>query len=682
MNTTSVHIVHGPALQAEIPAITLPEYIRRKAREVAGEVALVDAASGRSYTYGQLDHLIGRFAAGLTRQGFRPGDTLLMFAPNLPEWVIAALGTMVAGGVISGANPTYTVDELAHQMRDSGATFVFTIPSFLATVRDATLKAGIENIVLLGEDEGTLSFAALVACTDPQPTLTIDPEALAMLPYSSGTTGPSKGVRLSHRAMVTHTIQLLQATNPGIKTILALLPMFHASGFTVITLLGLALGAKLVTLPRFEPEGFLQAIAHHQVDFVAVVPPIMLFLAAHPMVSAHDLSCVKLIASGAAPLSEAVERKVVERLAVPVAQAYGMTEACCILTYSPANTKAGSSGQLFPATQARVVCTETGVDLPRGQTGELWFRGPHFFSGYHRRPDSTAVTLVDGWLRTGDIGHVDEDGFVFITDRLKELIKVKGFQVPPAELEALLLTHPQVADAAVIGRPDERSGEVPVAFVVPRGELDAEGIKAWVAARVVEYKWLHDVLPCEAIPKNASGKILRRVLRDQQAQAMGPKDMMNSTQSFSISRLTSANVKEMRELLGVFAETFCDAKTYGSAVPTDDYLMRLLAKDTFIVLTAFHKGSVVGGLAAYQLEKFEQARSEIYIYDLAVTEPFRRIGLATSLIERLRRIGVTCGAHVIFVQADYGDDPAIALYTKLGTREDVMHFDIAIDAAT
>lgn len=521
MTTASTHIVHGPALEADIPGVTLPEYIRSKARQVASDVALVDAASGRSYTYGQLDHLIGRFAAGLARQGFRPGDTLLMFAPNLPEWVIAALGTMAAGGVLSGANPTYTAAELAHQMRDSGASVVFTIPPFLATAQEAALQAGVETIILLGEAEGTLSFAALLACTDPEPVIHIGPEAVAMLPYSSGTTGLSKGVVLSHRAMVTHTVQLLQASRRGIKTMLALLPMFHASGFTVVTLLGLAQGAKLVTVPRFEPESFLQAITGHQIDFIGVVPPIMLFLAAHPMVGAHDLSCVKFVASGAAPLSAATERKVAERLGVPVAQAYGMTEACCMLTYSPENPRAGSSGQLFPGTQGRVVCTETGVDLPRGQTGELWFRGPHFFSGYHQRPDSTAATLVDGWLRTGDIGHIDDEGYVFITDRLKELIKVKGFQVPPAELEALLLTHPQVADVAVIGRPDERSGEVPVAYVVPRGELDAEGIKAWVAERVVDYKHLHDVLPCEAIPKNASGKILRRVLRDRQAQLMG-----------------------------------------------------------------------------------------------------------------------------------------------------------------
>lgn len=509
------HIIDGPVLRRSVPACTLPVFLRERAREVPENVALVEAASGRSYSYAQLDHAIGRFAAGLAKIGFRPGDVLLMFAPNMPEWVIAALGALTAGGVLSGANPTYTASELAHQLRDVDARYVFTSVPCLPIAREAAALAGCKHIILFGEAEDTYSFASLLANDDPEPAVESDPDAVAMLPYSSGTTGLSKGVMLSHRALVTHTVQLLQANDdPGHNVVLTLLPMFHASGFTVVTLLGLASGWKLVTVARFDPNELLSTISSQRVTWVGAVPPIMLFFATHPLVDAYDLSSVRFVACGAAPLSADTERKVAERLRCRVAQAYGMTEACCVLTYSPSRTRLGSSGSVFPGTQARVVDLESGASLPRGQSGELQFCGPQLFAGYLHRPDATAQTMSeDGWLRTGDIGYIDADGFVFITDRIKELIKVKGFQVPPAELEALLLAHPNVADAAVIGRPDARSGEVPVAYLVPRGQLDSDSLCAWLATQVVEYKQLHDVILCAVIPKNASGKILRRVLR-------------------------------------------------------------------------------------------------------------------------------------------------------------------------
>lgn len=307
---------------------------------------------------------------------------------------------------------------------------------------------------------------------------------------------------------------------PDASPVLAFLPMFHIFGFTIITLCGLAAGAKLVTVPRFEPEPFLKAIAGFRVSHLFVVPPVMQFLAGHPMVDAHDLSSIEIIGCGAAPLGAALEKKVSERLKCKVAQGFGMTESSgCVTVSRPDRIRPGSSGQLIPGTQARIVDPETGADVARGMPGELWFRGPQNFKGYLNKPNATAESITaDGWVRTGDIGTFDADGYLSITDRLKELIKVKGFQVPPAELEALLLTHPLIADAAVIGRPDERAGELPVAYVVGRGGFDGNGIKAWIAERVVEYKQLSDVVLCEAIPKNPSGKILRRVLRATDAR--------------------------------------------------------------------------------------------------------------------------------------------------------------------
>jgi acyl-CoA synthetase (AMP-forming)/AMP-acid ligase II len=510
-------IITSPLTLPNLPAISVPELIRSAAREHPADVAIVDAASGRSYTYGQFDQAIGRFAAGLTALGFRPGDVLALFAPNLPEWPIVALGTMAAGGAVTGVNPLYNERELEHQMKDSGASVVFTVPPFLETTRTAAKAAGCKQIILLGEAEGCVSFASVMANRDPEPAIAVTPDTLAALPYSSGTTGMAKGVILRHRNLVANVVQFNTSIVIEDSVSLAFLPMFHIFGFTVVTLAGLASGAKLVTIPRFEPEPFLQAIAQYRVTNLFVVPPIMQFLAAHPLVDQYDMSTVQMVGCGAAPLSAALEEAVARRLNCSALQGYGMTESSGVISVSSLDRRRpGSSGVLLAGTDARLIGAESGRDVNPGEAGELWFRGPQQFDGYLNNPEATAATITsDGWVRTGDIGRIDDDGFVYITDRLKELIKVKGFLVPPAELEALLLTHPNVADAGVVGRADERSGEIPVAYIVPRGELDPEALKQWVADQVVEYKQLGAVVITNEIPKNPSGKILHRILRDK-----------------------------------------------------------------------------------------------------------------------------------------------------------------------
>jgi acyl-CoA synthetase (AMP-forming)/AMP-acid ligase II len=366
-----------------------------------------------------------------------------------------------------------------------------------------------------------VSFASLLACPNDEPSAFFDSETLAALPYSSGTGGLPKGVMLTHRNIAANILQFSQASGwPDTAASLALLPMFHIYGLTVVLLSGLLTGMKLVTAPRFEPEPFLKALQDYRVTHLAVVPPILQFLALHPLVNSYDLSSVEVVACGAAPLGMALEHKASERLKSDVGQGYGMTESSGVIAISyPDRFRLGSSGQLLPGTEARVVNPDSGADLERGVPGEIWFRGPQAFKGYLNNPEMTSETITtDGWVRTGDLGYFDDDGYLFITDRLKELIKVKGFQVAPAELEALLYTHPSVADAAVIGRADERDGERPVAYVVPRNELDKAELKNWIAQRVSAYKQLADVVLCEAIPKSLSGKILRRVLRAQDSQ--------------------------------------------------------------------------------------------------------------------------------------------------------------------
>jgi acyl-CoA synthetase (AMP-forming)/AMP-acid ligase II len=325
---------------------------------------------------------------------------------------------------------------------------------------------------------------------------------------------------LTHRNIVSNVYQFLQASVwPESAISLAFLPMYHIYGLTVVLLGGLVAGIKLVTIPRFEPESFLKALQDYRVTHLAVVPPVLHFLALHPLVDSYDLSSLQVIGCGAAPLSSALEQKVSERLKCKVGQGFGMTESSGVVAVSyPDRYRLGSCGELLPGTEARVVDPATGADLERGVSGEIWFRGPQAFRGYLNNHTMTAETIApDGWVHTGDVGYIDADGYIFITDRLKELIKVKGFQVAPAELEALLVSHPSIVDAAVIGRPDERDGETPVAYVVARN-LDPEDLKSWIAERVGEYKRLRDVVFCEAIPRSMAGKILRRLLREKDAR--------------------------------------------------------------------------------------------------------------------------------------------------------------------
>jgi acyl-CoA synthetase (AMP-forming)/AMP-acid ligase II len=510
----------GPSLDQPIPQVTIPEFIRQCARQHSGHLALVDAISGRSYSYDEVDRLIGRFAAGLVANNFVPGDIMLMFSPNLIEWPIVALGALAAGGVVSGANPGYSAADLANQIQDSGAKFIFTVPELLSCAREASAQTECKTIIVLGDAPDSVSYASIIACQDPEPVVASDINALAALPYSSGTTGLPKGVMLTHVNLVSNVCQTMQAVPAKeLRVGLAVLPMFHIYGFAVTTFGALARGATLIVLPRFEPVSFLNAIQVYRVNRLNLVPPLIQFLAKHPLIDSYDLSSVTAIGSGAAPLGAAVGKLASDRLKCPVSQGLGMTESSGVISTAYTDRiRARSCGQLLPATEARIVDPGTDEDALRGTAGEFWFRGPQAFKGYFNQPEASAATITsDGWVRSGDIGYFDDDGFLYITDRIKELIKVKGFQVAPAELEALLFTHPAVADVAVIGRKDDRSGEIPVAYIVGRSEFDAEEIKAWLAERVLDYKQIGAVIPCEAIPKTASGKILRRVLRDLDA---------------------------------------------------------------------------------------------------------------------------------------------------------------------
>jgi acyl-CoA synthetase (AMP-forming)/AMP-acid ligase II len=517
-------IFRSPYAEVPIPSVSLTEFVLGAAERLAEKPALIDGATGRRITYGELAESVRRVAAGLAALGFQKGDVLAIYSPNCPDYAVAFHAVASLGGINTTINPVYTAEEVAHQLKDAGAKYLLTIPQLMERAQEAAGEAGVRELFVFGEAEGATPFAALLEADGPVPEVFIDPQQdLVALPYSSGTTGLPKGVMLTHRNLVANLCQLqLFETVSQDDTLLCVLPMFHIYGMVVIMNLGLHAGATIVTMPRFELEPFLELAEEHGVTLAHLVPPIVLALTKSPVVERYDLSKLKTVFSGAAPLGEELTRACQERLSCRIIQGYGMTETspCTHITpFELTNLKPGSVGICVPNTECKLVSPEDGAPQGLKGRGEVWIRGPQVMKGYLNRPEATAQTIdEEGWLHTGDIAYADEDGHFYIVDRLKELIKYKGFQVAPAELEAVLVTHPSVADAAVIPSPDEEAGEVPKAYVVLRAEANAEEIMEFVAERVAPYKKLRFVEFVEQIPKSPSGKILRRVLKERERE--------------------------------------------------------------------------------------------------------------------------------------------------------------------
>ncbi|NWJ45658.1 MAG: 4-coumarate--CoA ligase family protein [Chloroflexi bacterium] len=512
----------------ELPNVDFTTHVLHRATELGDKVAFVDSGNGNTYTYKQVSDNVRKMAVGLHERGLQKGDVLALFSPNSPEYFITFLAVASLGGINTTINPLYTVDELTFQLNDADAKFLITIPPLLEKAKEAASRAKIQEIFVYGEAEGHTSFSKLVEKDGQLPQIEWDyKEDLAVLPYSSGTTGLPKGVMLTQYNLVANINQMYAAhLYQENDNILCVLPMFHIYGMMVIGAMGLFNGATIVTVPRFELEHFLQTMQDTHITVAPLVPPIMLALAKHPLVDKYDLSGLKAILSAAAPLSRELQEACQNRLGCIVIQGYGLTETSPGMHISPIDkdkAKAGSVGINLPYVDIKVVDISNGEALGVKQEGEIWTKGPHVMKGYLNRPDSTAATIDnDGWLHTGDIGYVDEDGYLFIVDRLKELIKYKGLQVAPAELEAVILTHPAVADAAVIPSPDEEAGEVPKAFVVlkPGVQLSSGELESYVAVRVAPHKKIRRLEFIDQIPKSASGKILRRFLVDRERKAL------------------------------------------------------------------------------------------------------------------------------------------------------------------
>lgn len=476
------------------------------------ETVLIDGPTGRSLTAQAFMDQVKAMAGGLTAAGFGAGHTVALMAPNIPEYCVIFHAVAWAGGTITTLNPTYTANEVAHQLQDAGAELLITIPDFMDT---AAQGAGATPVIAIGSDDYAALFGAPIAAQVP-----VDLDTFTVvLPYSSGTTGLPKGVMLSHRNLVVNLDQSIVAADfhPG-ETTAAFLPLFHIYGMTVLMNIHLAGGGALVTMPRFDLPMFLQISQDHKAQRMWVVPPVALALAKHPLVDDYDLSALKQVFIAAAPSGPELSDAIAARLGCTALQGYGMTELSPVSHVVPQNApRSGAAGTTAPNTQCRIVDIDNGADLGPDQEGELWIKGPQVMQGYLNNAQATAETITDdGWLRTGDIAKFDADGYMFITDRLKELIKFKGFQVAPAELEATLVAIEGITDAAVIGIPDDEAGELPIAFVVAGDPAPTEdAIKAHLEAQLAHYKQVHQIHFVEEIPKSASGKILRRVLRDR-----------------------------------------------------------------------------------------------------------------------------------------------------------------------
>jgi acyl-CoA synthetase (AMP-forming)/AMP-acid ligase II len=509
--------------------------LQRTADRLPDKVAVIDGE--RRFTYRDLDGHSSRLAAALASLGVAKGDRVGLLAPNCAEFVIAFYGILKVGAVATTINSGYREREIAHQLNDCGARVLIVHEALLGmadSARDAT--AGLERLIAIkeGSDDADSFWGLIEHAQATPPSVAIEPsDDLAALPYSSGTTGLSKGVMLTHFNLAANLRQLVERPGEAAgftsdDVILVHLPMFHIYGLQVLMNAAIAAGGTQVLMGRFDMELFLGLMSRHRVTWMCTVPPVALGLTSYPDLGAYDLSSLKVGLCAAAPLSADLQIRLREAIGFPIIQGYGMTETAPLLNLDfieRDRIRPGSVGPAAADTEEKVVDLETGTsEVAPGDIGELIVRGPQVMKGYYDNPRATKDTLSEsGWLHTGDVVRMDPDGYVRIVDRKKELIKYRGFQVPPAELEGLLLEHPAVADAAVIGKPEVESGEIPKAFVVRKAGRDAsdEDLMEFVAGKVATFKHVREVQFVDAIPKNPSGKILRRMLIEQERARAG-----------------------------------------------------------------------------------------------------------------------------------------------------------------
>ncbi|XP_046383848.1 4-coumarate--CoA ligase 3-like [Ischnura elegans] len=543
------HVIKSAYPDVSWPNVSLTEFVWSDVHKWENKIALECAKTGKKYTYAEAKDATYRFSGALRKSIGEKKDkryVMALILQNCPEYAPAFLGASHAGMIVTTVNPSYTAEEMSRQMKDCGATHITTDIHNYRIVSEAVRKlANVKEhikIIVTGSQipDGAVSFQEMVKngkFDDAKTPEDFSIEDTVVLPYSSGTTGLPKGAMLSHKNLIANSAQgshkditlLKPTTDQHQERVLAVIPFFHIYGMVVVLLSKLAVGAKIITLPRFEPKSFIDGLVDHKVSLLYLVPPLLLFLTSHPEVNGKTLKHLETIMSGAAPLgAKDVERftnKVDKQ--VTVLQGYGMTESSPMVCHQTLHSKLprnfASVGHPLPNTIVKFIDLQNGECVGPMKRGELCVKGPQVMRGYLNNPEATKQIIdKDGWLHSGDIGYYDEAQQIYIVDRLKELIKVKGFQVAPVELEEILRTHPAVENAGVVGVPHHRSGEVPRAFVVLKKNLGSSAdasessLKKWVAERVAPYKRLDEggVVIVDALPISTSGKILRRQLRD------------------------------------------------------------------------------------------------------------------------------------------------------------------------
>ncbi|KAK9740106.1 hypothetical protein RND81_03G011700 [Saponaria officinalis] len=512
------------------------------ARPHRSTTALIDASTGRRVSYTDLWRAVDSVSHTLSSiYGVRKGHVVLILSPNSIDFPIVCLSVMSLGALITTANPLNTASEIAKQVGDSEPVLAFTTRELAPKLADSGVPVillgdadadgggdsgkSIENVRVISSFEELMKGEVADDKIDAVRREKVRQDDAAALLYSSGTTGVSKGVVTSHRNMIAMVQTIIQRfkvdEGSDSNTFVCTVPMFHIYGLVAFATGLLATGATIVVLSKFEMNDLFVAISKYNVNYFPLVPPILVAMVNHAdqIKKNYNLSSLRNVLSGGAPLGKEVIEGFVEKFPnVIIMQGYGLTESTAIGASADTleeSRKYGTAGLLSPSIEAKIVDPESGVALGVNQTGELWLRGPTVMKGYFKNPEATASTLTsDGWLKTGDICYIDEDGHLFVVDRLKELIKYKGYQVAPAELEALLLTHPQIADAAVIPFPDKDVGQYPMAYVVRKAgtSVSENEVMDFVAKQVAPYKRIRRVAFAESIPKNASGKILRKDL--------------------------------------------------------------------------------------------------------------------------------------------------------------------------